>query len=120
MRGADREDRPLIGITGPDGWYHVAWRCTGHVLRHAGARVVRLTPRGPARLPALAGVVIGGGDDIDPALYAGLDDGTGSYDRQRDRLLFRFVRMEEALTTINNTLAAIEQQFAALEQSNES
>ena len=49
-----------------------------------------------------------------------IDEMLARLDRQRDRLLFRFVRMEEALTTINNTLAAIEQQFAALEQSNES
>lgn len=95
MRGTDREYRPLIGVTGPDGWYHVAWRCTRHVLRGAGARVVRLTPRGTNRLPDLGGVVVGGGDDIDPALYAGVDDGTGSYDRQRDR--FEAGVLEDAL-----------------------
>ncbi len=85
VRRARREDGPLIGVTGPDGWYHVAWRCSRHVLRRAGARVVRLTPGERATAQVLDGVVIGGGDDIDPALYAGVDDGTGSYDRKRDR-----------------------------------
>lgn len=95
MRGDSRGARPLIGVTGPDGWYHVAWRCSRHALRRAGGRVIRLTPGRRDATAVLDGVVVGGGDDIDPALYAGLDDGTGSFDRERDR--FEVNVLEDAL-----------------------
>ena len=85
MRNTDLRSSPLIGITGPDGWYHLAWRFSRFALTRAGANVIRLTPRGRAKLPPLHGVVVGGGSDIDPALYAGLDDGTADYDHARDR-----------------------------------
>ena len=39
-------------------------------------------------------------------------------EQQREDLLRRFIRMEEALSTINSTLNAIQQQFAALDNSN--
>ena len=86
MRSPVPDDAPLIGVTGPDGWYHLAWRCSRYALHRAGARVVRLTPSRVGPLPSLDGVVIGGGDDIDPELYAGLDDGTTRPDRERDAL----------------------------------
>ena len=95
MRDPDKQEQPLIGVTGPDGWYHIAWRCSRYALGRAGARVVRLTPRRRFPVPVLDGVVVGGGDDIDPALYAGMDDGTGSFDRERDR--FEIDILEDAL-----------------------
>ena len=95
LRDADREHRPLIGVTGPDGWYRVAWRCSVYALRRNHACALRLTPSRRTELPVLDGLVIGGGDDVDPALYAGLDDGTGSYDRARDR--FEIDVLERAL-----------------------
>lgn len=95
MRDVDRATRPLIGVTGPNGWYHLAWRFSRYALRGAGARVLRLTPRDGTELPVVDGVVVGGGSDIDPALYMGVDDGGGSYDRERD--LFEVQILEDAL-----------------------
>ncbi len=95
VRRTAGEDAPLIGVTGPAGWYHLAWRCARYALGRAGARVVRLTPRWSGALPRLDGLVVGGGDDIEPALYAGLDDGTARYDRERDR--FEVRALEAAL-----------------------
>ena len=82
---------PQVGVTGPTGWYHIAWRCTRYALSREGAATIRLTPEYDGNLNRIDGVVIGGGDDIDPALYAGLDDGKGSYDRQRDQFEQRVI-----------------------------
>lgn len=86
---------PLIGVTGPRGWHRMAWRCAGFALKRAGARFVRLTSGDRAR-HALDAVVIGGGDDIDPALYADAHHHRrGSYDRARDAFEMRII--EDAL-----------------------
>ena len=80
----DREDRPLIGVTGPDGRVAIGWWFTRLVVHLAGGAAYRLTPSHPTPSRRLDGVVIGGGDDIDPELYSGLDDGTAKIDRARD------------------------------------
>ncbi len=86
---------PLIGVTGPSGWYHLAWRCSRFALTRAGARFVRLTP-GQETSHDLDAVIIGGGDDIDPALYAdSRHHRRGSYDRARDAFERRII--EDAL-----------------------
>lgn len=46
-----------------------------------------------------------------------IDEILARLERQRQSLLDRFIRMEQTLTTINNTLNAIKQQFDALSQS---
>lgn len=62
--------RPLIGVTGPDRKLRWGWWATAIALLRAGARPVRLTARYPlASELELDAVVIGGGDDIDAALY---------------------------------------------------
>ncbi len=61
--------RPLIGVTGPDGHAVPAWWFIRLAVARAGGRAVRLTPsrRGDDIHPD--GIVIGGGEDIAPALY---------------------------------------------------
>lgn len=61
--------RPIIGVTGPDEGGLAAWWFTRLALRRAGARVVRITPARGGDIDALDGLVIGGGADVDPALY---------------------------------------------------
>lgn len=60
--------RPLIAVTGPDRGGFPAWLFTSWALRRAGAKPVRIRPRGepPARFDAL---VVGGGADVAPARY---------------------------------------------------
>ncbi len=76
--------RPLIGVTGPDTWLPLSWWFIAWAIRRAGGRPLRMTPRHPRDSRACAGLVISGGDDIDPGLY--LPDGheTAPTDTARD------------------------------------
>jgi putative glutamine amidotransferase len=61
--------RPRVGITGPDRGGTAAWLMTSAAIRRAGGIPARLSPkRGEGRAP-LDALVLGGGADIDPALY---------------------------------------------------
>lgn len=62
---------PLIGVTGPDSKFPWAWWATRFAIFLAGGRAVRLTPARfhPQQTAQLQGLIIGGGDDIDAALY---------------------------------------------------
>lgn len=61
--------RPLIAVSGPDRGGFTAWFMTAWAIRRAGGRPVRLTPSCPEPKEAIAGVVIGGGSDVDPLHY---------------------------------------------------
>jgi putative glutamine amidotransferase len=61
--------RPTIGVTGPDRGGAAAWIATRIALQRAGAKAVRVTPSRPRDLTQLDGLVLGGGADVDPALY---------------------------------------------------
>jgi len=76
--------RPLIGVTGPDHGLPLAWWFSRCSIRWAGGDAVRLDATNPHPPRALDGVVIGGGTDIDPALYSGMDDGKAPRDTRRD------------------------------------
>lgn len=54
----------------------VAWQLTRIALRRAGARAVRITPDRPCGIERLDGLVVGGGADIDPALYGEMAEST--------------------------------------------
>lgn len=72
---SERSRRPLIGVTGPDEGGAAAWWLTRFALWRAGGRARRITPRRPLSgdteeaLGGLDGLVLGGGADVDPALY---------------------------------------------------
>ncbi len=84
--------RPLVIVTGPDRRLPIAWWATRLALWLAGLRAHYVTPARP-QLPLEArGVVIGGGNDIDPEHY-GLDGDAGAtYDPDRDALEMAVVR----------------------------
>lgn len=65
--GAGR--RPLVAITGPDrgGW--PAWFFTALAVRRAGGRPLRIRPSRPCYRCHFDALIIGGGADVDPALY---------------------------------------------------
>ena len=61
--------RPIIGVTGPDQGGLVAWLMTALAVRRCGAKPVRLTPGRDFDDSRLAGIIIGGGTDVDPFHY---------------------------------------------------
>ncbi len=91
--------RPLIGVTGPDGRFAFAWWASCLAIWLAGGRALRLTPSRYQQHShdRLQGLIIGGGDDIDPSLYGGHDDGRAPIDPDRDR--FEIEMIEHALHT---------------------
>jgi len=83
---ARRKSRPLIAVTGPTrGGLAPRW-LVALALRMAGARSVMLTPREPRPGIVVDGVVITGGHDVDPVLYAAAPEVTPKYDAERDAL----------------------------------
>ncbi len=75
---------PLIGVTGPDTRFPIAWWFIRWGLHRCGAKPVRLTPSHPEPPRPLDGVVISGGDDIDPGLYLPDAPDTAPLDAARD------------------------------------
>lgn len=88
--------RPLIGITGPDGWFVPGWWFARLGVWLAGGRARRMTPSrhfDPARLD---GLIIGGGDDIDPSLYHDIiddeEEGVAEINPERDAFEQKMIR----------------------------
>lgn len=92
-------ERPLIGVTGPDRRIAIAWWATRLAICNAGGSAIRLTPSSYRRHShdRLRGLIIGGGDDIDPGLYGVEDNGKAPIDPERDR--FEIEMIEHALNT---------------------
>lgn len=78
--------RPLIGITASVHGSRIAWWANRLALFRAGAAAVRITARSPYPIDGLDGLVVGGGDDIDAALYGGTARPSVRIDPERDRL----------------------------------
>lgn len=84
--------RPLIGVTTS---VRSGWRIFPLValnLRLAGADALRWDTRGAADIAAVDGLIVGGGDDIAPALYGGELRAVARLDPARDRLERDLVR----------------------------
>ncbi|MHA7835121.1 MAG: gamma-glutamyl-gamma-aminobutyrate hydrolase family protein [Algiphilus sp.] len=84
--GRRRAGRPLIGITGADSRLPWGWWFARAAVRAHGGEPIRITPKRPQPARYLDGLIVGGGDDIDPALYSGDDSGAPAADPARDRL----------------------------------
>lgn len=77
--------RPVIGVTGPRRGARGPRACVHVALRLTGARPVHLRPGDPADVTGLDGVVVTGGHDVEPTLYAAPAEVQGRYDPERDR-----------------------------------
>lgn len=62
--------RPTVAVTGPDrgGW--PAWFFTALAVRRAGGRPFRVRPGKPRHERPFDALIVGGGADVDPELYA--------------------------------------------------
>ncbi|NYZ14659.1 gamma-glutamyl-gamma-aminobutyrate hydrolase family protein [Azospirillum sp. RWY-5-1] len=78
--------RPLIGVTVSASGSRWSWWANRLALTRAGARAVRISADDPFPIDRLDGLVVGGGDDIDAALYGESARPTVKVDPQRDRL----------------------------------
>jgi putative glutamine amidotransferase len=75
---------PLIVVTGPTRGAFGPRLLVSLALRRYGARVAQLRPGQEAALPEFDGVVITGGHDVDPVLYAAEPEVEPRHDAARD------------------------------------
>ncbi|MCG6943574.1 MAG: gamma-glutamyl-gamma-aminobutyrate hydrolase family protein [Thiohalocapsa sp.] len=83
---AGPQPAPLIAVTGGDRSGHAPRRLVTLALWLAGARTVSVTPSRPRPELEPDAVVVTGGHDVDPVLYAAAPEVQPRYDRARDRL----------------------------------
>jgi putative glutamine amidotransferase len=81
----------LIGVTASVRGGRWMSRANQFALWRAGGRAVRIDAQHKFPIDALDGLVIGGGDDIDAALYGGQVIPTVRIDEERDRLELRML-----------------------------
>lgn len=92
---AQRQRRPLIGITGPRRGALAPRFLVALGVRLAGGRTIQLDPESNERPEPLGGIVITGGHDIEPVLYAAAPEVKSKYDKARDA--FESFMIDEAL-----------------------
>ena len=85
MAGIGKRRKPLIGVTGPDRGGLAAWWFTRLAVARAGGRAVRITPSRPCEVGEIDGLIIGGGADVDPALYGEEEKSTLREFQEQDR-----------------------------------
>lgn len=83
------KSRPLVGLTASVHGSRIAWWANRLALRRAGASAVRITAEQPFPIDRLDALVVGGGDDIDAALYGETLKPQIRIDPERDRLEMR-------------------------------
>lgn len=84
--------RPRIGVTGNGRRWAPGWWCAALALRLAGAVPERISVRHAPSGKPLAGVVIGGGNDIGPEHYGGDIDAKVKADPERDLLEIDWIK----------------------------
>lgn len=76
--------RLIVGVTGPSGGIPWAWWAARWHLKRAGVVARRLNAAYGYPGNDIAGFIVGGGNDIDPAIYGGDVSASRSVDPQRD------------------------------------
>ncbi|AUM13966.1 gamma-glutamyl-gamma-aminobutyrate hydrolase family protein [Ketobacter alkanivorans] len=85
-------DSPLIAVTGPHKRYPFAWWATRFMLRLVGLRAIYVTAHSGMPKQVIHGIIIGGGDDIEPEQYGGEYHPRRRYDVERDRFEVAMIR----------------------------
>lgn len=97
MQATREKGRPLIGITTGARANAIAYTAISYGVWLAGGRPIRISPRhNLLRTRNLRGLVISGGNDIDPALYGAENTGSIGLDRHRDQLERECIEMAYA------------------------
>lgn len=84
---------PNILVTGPDTRWRTGWWATRLLCTLCGMRAIYSTPKRPVPQDDIQGVIIGGGDDIEPEHYGLLKHPERRYDPARDDLELRMLDM---------------------------
>lgn len=84
---------PNILVTGPDKRWRTGWWATRLLCALCGLRAIYSTPNRPIPQDDIQGVIIGGGDDIEPEHYGLLKHPERRYDPARDDLELRMLDM---------------------------
>ncbi len=74
MTRTSSRTRPVIGVAGAERGGYMLWLLSAIAVWRAGGRPRRVTPSRPCSVDELDGLILGGGADVDPRLYAGRDD----------------------------------------------
>ena len=88
---------PLIGVTASVRGGRAMWWFNRLAVARAGGRAIRITANETFPIERLSGVIVGGGDDIEAALYGALPQPAVRVDPQRDRLELRVLDSAEKL-----------------------
>jgi len=83
--------RPVIAITGPQRHAFGPRALVALAVRRYGGIPLQLRPRDPSPVRDYHGVVVTGGHDIDPVLYASLPEVEPRHDSERDALESRVI-----------------------------
>ncbi len=86
---------PLVAVTGPHTALRWGWWASRFMLQLCGLRSVYLTANTPLPEQTIHGIVIGGGNDIEPHHYGGIAHPTKRYDTERDQ--FEIAMIKRAL-----------------------
>ena len=86
------ETRPLIAVTGPSKRLRTAWWATRTMLKLQGLRAVYLTSRSAFPSEPVHGIIIGGGNDIEPEHYGENKHPDRPYDPERDIFEMTMIR----------------------------
>ena len=87
-----QKNKPLVAVTGPSKKLKFGWWATRFVLWLLGLRAYYLCPGKEHIQPGTRGVIIGGGDDIEPEHYGITGDAGTTYDRKRDALEMAIIK----------------------------
>jgi putative glutamine amidotransferase len=86
-------DKPLIAVTGPDKTFKFGWWATRFMLFLTGLRAIYLTPGMTLPNQRIRGIIIGGGDDIEPSHYAAESMQDKPYNRERDLFEIQMINL---------------------------
>lgn len=95
--GQSKNRKPLIAVTGPHKRLTFGWWATRLLLQSVGCHAHYITAATSSIPPGINGVIIGGGDDIDPKHYGDSGDAGANYDAARDQL--EMTMLQNALDT---------------------
>jgi putative glutamine amidotransferase len=79
-------EKPRVGVTGNNKSFSPSWNFLSLAVRLAGGIPKRIHIEQRVELKTLQAVIVSGGDDIHPTLYASEPTRQTAYDRQRDEL----------------------------------